>query len=81
MIQVWFGREKRVVELTYPDRPDRPLQYYREDDTLTIDAVPGLSIDLKDLFSIWPAIEKRSAVPPRARREKLFPGLAEGIAF
>ena len=52
VIQVWFGREKRVVELTYPDRPDRPLQYYREDDTLTIDAVPGLSIDLKDLFSI-----------------------------
>ena len=49
VIQVWFDLEKRLVELIYPDRP---LQYYREDDTLTIDAVPGLSIDLKDLFSM-----------------------------
>ena len=51
VIQVWFDMEKWLVELMNPDWPDRPLQYYRENDTLTIDAVPGLSIDLKDLFS------------------------------
>jgi Uma2 family endonuclease len=48
-IQVWFDLEKRLVELIYPDRP---LDYYREDQTLTIDAVPSLSIELKTLFSI-----------------------------
>jgi Uma2 family endonuclease len=49
VIQVWFDLEKRLVELIYPDRP---LQYYQKDQTLTIDAVPGLSLDLKELFSI-----------------------------
>jgi len=48
-IQVWFDLEKRLVELIYPDRP---LQFYRQNQTLTIDAVPGFSIDLKDLFSV-----------------------------
>jgi len=47
VIQVWFDLEKRLVELIYPDRP---LQYYRGDQVLTIDAVPGFSVDLKDLF-------------------------------
>ncbi len=49
VIQVWFDLEKRLVELIYPDRP---LQYFREEQTLTIDGVPGFSIDLKDLFSV-----------------------------
>lgn len=47
-IQVWFDLEKRPVELFYPDRP---IQYFREDQVLTIDGAPGLSIDLRDLFS------------------------------
>ena len=47
--QVWFDLDKRLVELIYPDRP---LQYYREGQTITIDGVPSLSLDLKDLFSI-----------------------------
>jgi Uma2 family endonuclease len=49
VIQVWFDLEKRLVELIYPDRP---LQYYQEGQTLTIDAVPGFALELKDLFSI-----------------------------
>jgi Uma2 family endonuclease len=49
VIQVWFDLEKRLAELIYPDRP---LQYYQKDQALTIDAVPGLSLDLKELFSI-----------------------------
>lgn len=47
VIQVWFDLEKRLVELIYPDRP---LQYLHEDQVLTIDGVPGFSIDLKSLF-------------------------------
>jgi hypothetical protein len=31
--------------------PGRPLQYDREDQTSTIETVPGFSLDLKDLFS------------------------------
>ncbi len=45
--QVWFDLEKRRVELIYPDRPS---QYYRQDEVLAIDTVPGFSLDLKDLF-------------------------------
>jgi Uma2 family endonuclease len=48
-IQVWFDLEGRLVELIYPDRP---LQYYREDQTLTMDAVPDFSLELKDLFEV-----------------------------
>jgi Uma2 family endonuclease len=48
-IQVWFDLERRLVELICPDRP---LQYYREDQTLTMDAVPGFSLELKDLFEV-----------------------------
>jgi Uma2 family endonuclease len=49
VIQVWVDCEKRLVELIYPDRP---LQYLHEHQVLTVDAVAGFSIDLKDLFSI-----------------------------
>lgn len=48
VVQVWFDLEKRLVELVYPDRP---LQYYREDQVLTIDTLPAFSLDLKGLFS------------------------------
>jgi Uma2 family endonuclease len=48
-IQVWFDLEKRLVELIYPDRP---LQYYHEDQVLTVDTVPGFSLDLKELFAV-----------------------------
>jgi hypothetical protein len=30
--------------------PDRPLQYYLEEQALTLDAVSGFSLDLKGLF-------------------------------
>ena len=49
VVQVWFDLEKRLVELIYPDRP---LQYFHERQVLTIEAVAGLSIDLKELSSI-----------------------------
>jgi len=49
VIQLWFDLEKRLVELIYPDRP---LRYFDEHQVLTIDAVPGFSLDLNDLFSI-----------------------------
>jgi Uma2 family endonuclease len=47
-VQVWFDLKKRLVEMIYPDRP---FQYYHEDQTLTIDTIPGFSLDLKRLFS------------------------------
>ncbi|HMD98032.1 MAG TPA: Uma2 family endonuclease [Terriglobia bacterium] len=49
VIQVWFDLERRLVELIYPDRP---LQYYRGDQVLTIQTVPSFSLDLKDLFRV-----------------------------
>jgi len=48
VIQVWFDLEKQLVELIYPDRP----RYCLADQALTLDAVSGFSLDLKDLFSI-----------------------------
>jgi hypothetical protein len=48
VVQVWFDLERRLVELIYPDRP---LQYFEENQTLVIDAVPGLSLNLKVLYS------------------------------
>jgi len=48
VVQVWFDLEKRLVELVYPDRP---LQYFEEDQALVIDTVPGFSLDLKELYS------------------------------
>ena len=46
-VQVWFDLGKRLVELIYPDRA---LQYYHQDQVLTIDTVPGFSLPLKELF-------------------------------
>lgn len=48
VIQVWSDLERRLVELIYPDRP---LQYYRQDQILTIDTIPTFSLDLRKLFS------------------------------
>jgi len=47
--QAWIDLEKRLVELIYPDRP---LQYFQEDQPLIIDKLPGFSLDLKTLYSI-----------------------------
>ena len=49
VIQVWIDLDKRLVELIYPDRP---LQYFEEDQALVIDKLPGFSLDLKTLFSL-----------------------------
>jgi Uma2 family endonuclease len=49
VIQVWIDPEKRLVELIYPDRP---LEYFQEEQHLVIAALPGFSLDLKDLFSV-----------------------------
>jgi len=48
VVQVWFDLERRLVELIYPDRP---LQYFEENQTLVIDTVPGFSLDLKELYT------------------------------
>ena len=49
VIQVWIDLDTRLVELIYPDRP---LQYFQEDQALVIDTLPGFSLDLKALFSV-----------------------------
>ncbi len=49
VIQVWIDTEKRLVELIYPDRP---LQYFQEDQPLIIDKLVDFSLNLKDLFSV-----------------------------
>ncbi len=49
VIQVWIDLEKRLVEVIYPNRPP---QYFQEDQPLTIDTLPGFSLDLKALYSI-----------------------------
>jgi hypothetical protein len=49
VVQVWFDLERRLVELIYPDRP---LQYFEENQALVIDTVPGFSLDLKEVYSI-----------------------------
>jgi Uma2 family endonuclease len=48
VVQVWFDLDKRLVELIYPDRP---LQYFEENQALVIDTVPGFSLDLRELYS------------------------------
>lgn len=48
VVQVWFDLEKRLVELVYPDRP---LQYFEENQALVIDTVPGFSLDLRELYT------------------------------
>ncbi|HEV2492754.1 MAG TPA: Uma2 family endonuclease [Terriglobia bacterium] len=47
--QVWIDLDKRVVELICPDRP---LQFFREDQILVIDSLPGFSLDLNSLFTV-----------------------------
>ena len=47
VIQVWIDLDKRLVELIYPDRP---LQFFGEEQPLVIDRLPGFSLDLKSLF-------------------------------
>ena len=49
VVQVWIDLEKRLVELIYPDRP---LQYFQEDQALVIDKLPGFSLDLKAIFPL-----------------------------
>ena len=49
VIQVWFDLEKRLAELIYPDRP---LQWFEENEALVIDILPDFSLDLKQLYSI-----------------------------
>ena len=49
IIQVWIDLDTRLVELSYPDRP---LQYFQEDQALVIDRLPDFSPDLKSLFSV-----------------------------
>jgi len=48
VVQVWFDLERRLAELIYPDRP---LQYFEQNQTLIIDTVPGFSLDLKALYT------------------------------
>ncbi len=47
VVQVWFDLKKRLVELIYPDRP---LQFFEEDQTLVIDTVPGFALELGNLY-------------------------------
>ena len=47
VIQVWIDLDKRLVELIYPDRP---LQFFGEEEAVVIDKLPGFSLDLKTLF-------------------------------
>jgi Uma2 family endonuclease len=49
VIQVWIDLEKRLVELIYPDRPP---QYFQEDQPLIIDTLPGFFLDLTTLYSM-----------------------------
>jgi Uma2 family endonuclease len=49
VIQVWINPIKRIAEVIYPDRP---AQYYGEDEPLVIDKLPDFSLNLKDLFSV-----------------------------
>lgn len=48
IIQVWIDPHRRLVELVYPDRP---AQYFAEDQPLAIDKLPNFSLDLRALFS------------------------------
>jgi Uma2 family endonuclease len=49
VVQVWFDLEDRLVEMIYPDRP---LQFFNEDQSLTIDTLPAFALNLKQLYSI-----------------------------
>jgi len=49
VIQVWIDPQRLLVELICPDRP---VQYFREGQLLTIERLPGFSLNLKALFSL-----------------------------
>ncbi len=49
VIQVWIDPQKRLVELVYPDRP---LEYFQEDQPLIIAGLTDFALDLKNLFAI-----------------------------
>ena len=47
--QVWINPKERLAELVYPDRP---AQFFSEDQLVVIDKLPEFSLNLKDLFSV-----------------------------
>ncbi len=49
VIQIWIDPQQRLIELIYPDRP---LQYFQQDQLLVIDKLPDFSLNLEDLYSI-----------------------------
>ena len=49
VIQIWINPKKRLAELIYPDRPS---QFYSEDQPVVIDKLPEYSLNLKDLFTV-----------------------------
>jgi Uma2 family endonuclease len=59
IIQVWIDPHRRLVELVYPDRP---AQYFAEDQPLAIDKLPNFSLDLRALFSSSNTVKKVGAV-------------------
>lgn len=49
VIQVWIDLDRRLVELICPDRP---LQFFQENEVLVIGGVPDFALPLKNLFAI-----------------------------
>jgi Uma2 family endonuclease len=49
VIQVWINPVERMAEVIYPDKP---AQYFDEDQPVVIDILPGFALNLKDLFSV-----------------------------
>ena len=49
VIQVWINPKTRLAELIYPDRP---AQFFSEDQPVVIDKLPDFALNLKDLFSV-----------------------------
>jgi len=48
IIQLWIDPQRRLVELVYPDRP---AQYFAEDQAPAIGKLPNFFLDLRALFS------------------------------
>jgi Uma2 family endonuclease len=49
VIQVWINPKTRLAELIYPERP---AQFFGEDQPVVIDKLPDFSLNLKNLFSV-----------------------------
>ncbi len=47
VIQVWIDPAKRLAEVIYPDRPP---EYFREDQRIALAGIADFSLDSKDLF-------------------------------